>query len=224
MVKNCSILDRYKPRERLIADGVKSLSDDDLLAIILGKGTVNENVFDLSKRLFRGFNKDNFMSCLRVEDLKNSCNIGTVQACQIIATLELGKRLYSNDYAGKRIQSSAEAYEIVKNMQYLHKEHLRGLYINSRHKLIHDEVISIGSLDANIIHPREVFRPAVEYGAFAIILAHNHPSGDETPSAADLEVTEKLKKIGDLIQIPLIDHLVIGDRKYSSICQPTVIQ
>jgi len=102
-------------------------------------------------------------------------------------------------------------------MQYLKKEHVRALYLNSRYKIIHNEIISIGSLDANIVHPREVFRPAIEYGAYAIILAHNHPSGSPSPSSADIEITAKIRKAGDLIQIPLLEHLVIGENAYSRI-------
>jgi len=206
-----------KPREKLKQYGPKALEDDELLAIILAKGNRRENVFQLSKRLLKGFAREGLLNGQKIADVQEEFGIGFVQACQIIASFELGKRFYANEPPGQRIQSMEEAYNIVKNMQYLHKEYLRGLYINSRHKLIHDEIITIGSLDSNIIHPREVFRPAIEYGAYAVILAHNHPSGESNPSPTDIETTQKLQKIGELIQIPLLDHIVVGKEAYTSI-------
>jgi DNA repair protein RadC len=107
--------------------------------------------------------------------------------------------------------------KVRKNMEQLSKEHLRGLYLNTHFKLIHDEVISIGTINANIVHPREVFKPAIEYGAAAVIVAHNHPSGVVKPSDADIEVTKQLAAVGSVIGIPLIDHVIIGRGKYASI-------
>jgi DNA repair protein RadC len=108
-------------------------------------------------------------------------------------------------------------------MQYLKKEYLRGLYINSRFRIIHDEIISIGSLDSNVLHPREIYRPAIEYGAYAIILAHNHPSGDCKPSQSDINVSKKLQEIGNLLQIPLMDHLIVGENSYTSLKRAKLI-
>jgi DNA repair protein RadC len=206
-----------KPREKLCASGPSALEDYELVSIILSRGNKNEDVFSLSRRLLGGFIKDEFIHEKKVENLQKTFSIGHVQACQLIACFELGKRFFGKNNSNRIIQSADEAYETVKNMQYLQKEHLRGLYLNSRNKIIHDEVITIGSLDANIVHPREIFRPAIEYGANTIILAHNHPSGDCRPSAADIEVNSKLQEIGSLLQIPLVDHLVIGWNNYSSL-------
>jgi len=108
-------------------------------------------------------------------------------------------------------------FDYVADMRALGKEHLRGLYLNNHYKVIHDEVISIGTLDANIVHPREVFRPALEYAASAVILVHNHPSGECTPSGADIAITEQLIKAGSLIGIELIDHIVVTKERFASI-------
>jgi DNA repair protein RadC len=189
-----------KPREKLAELGPASLEDYELVSILLSRGNRSENVFAISKRLLKGFVKDDFVHEKNVAALQTDFKIGFVQACQLIACFELGKRFFAKNSSNRIVQSAAEAYEL-----------------NSRHKVIHDEVISIGSLDANIIHPREIFRPAIEYGAYAIILAHNHPSGDYSPSNADLEVTKKLREIGDLMQIPIIDHLIIGNNNYTSL-------
>ncbi len=206
-----------KPREKLCELGPSALEDHELLSIILARGTKKENIFQTCKRLLAGFARDDLIQEKNVPEMSRSLKIGFVQTCQLVACFELGRRFFGQNIANKRLQSADEAYVYVKNMQYLQKEHLRGIYINSRHRVIHDEVITIGSLDANIIHPREVFRPAIEHGAYAIILAHNHPSGDPQPSAADIAVTKKLQETGELIQIPLIDHLVIGNNSYTSI-------
>lgn len=115
------------------------------------------------------------------------------------------------------LKNSDQAFAILKDMKNLKKEHLRGLFINSRYFLIHDEVISMGTLNTNIVHPREIFRPAIEHNAYAIILAHNHPSGECTPSQKDLEMTAKIDEAGKILQIPILDHLIIAENGYFSL-------
>ncbi len=117
----------------------------------------------------------------------------------------------------KYIREAKDAYQYLQAMKFLKKEHFHGLYLDSRNKLVYDEVISIGSLTANIIHPREVFRPAIEHSAAAVIVAHNHPSGDPHPSEHDLRVTARLKSVGELLNIPLLDHLIIADEGFVSL-------
>lgn len=114
-------------------------------------------------------------------------------------------------------RNAEQVYQYVKNMEYLQKEHVLGLYLDSRYKLIYEETISIGSLNTNTLHPREIFKPAIEHNAYAIILVHNHPSGDPTPSTEDLITTQKLTKAAELLQIPLLDHLIIAKNGYRSI-------
>lgn len=205
------------PREKMAQNGPADLENHELLSIILGRGTTKEDVFTISKRIFTGFDYQAIFHQQNIKELQKELNIGFVQACQLSASVELGKRFFKQPNDQKQIRSINDAYEIFKPMQYLKKEHVRALYLNSRYKIIHNEIISIGSLDANIVHPREVFRPAIEYGAFALILAHNHPSGSPRPSSADIEITTKIRKAGDMLQLPLIEHLVIGENAYSRI-------
>lgn len=115
------------------------------------------------------------------------------------------------------IRTAKDAFNYLKDMRELPKEHLRGLYLNSRYRLVHDEVISIGTLTSNIIHPREVFRPALEYSAVAVILAHNHPSGSTKPSKEDIEITEQLIGAGKILGVDLLDHIIITKNKFASI-------
>lgn len=132
---------------------------------------------------------------------------------------EYGEKSIINQTKGRpiTIRTPKQAYEYLKDMRELSKEHLRGLYLNSRHVVIHDEVISIGSLTANIVHPREVFKPAIEYSAVAVIIAHNHPSGTIKPTKSDIEITKQLLKAGKILGIDLIDHIIIGKNKFISI-------
>ncbi len=205
-----------QPREKISLHGPKSLDDHELLALLLGRGNRNENIFTLSRRIFSNFDREEIINQKSLTDLRKSLKIGTVQTAQIMACVELGRRFFSEKPSIKQIRSTDDLFEIVSNMKYLKKEYLRGLYLNTRYKIIHDEIISIGSLDANILHPRDIFRPAIEYNAYAVIMAHNHPSGDFSPSRSDIETTKIISQIGDLLQIPLLDHLIVGSEGYYS--------
>ncbi len=205
-----------QPREKIAKYGPKSLDDHELLALLLGRGNKNENIFTLSRRIFGNFDREEILHQQSLQTLQSSLKIGPVQTAQIMACVELGKRFFGQKTSFKQIRSTEDVYEIVKNMKYLKKEYLRGLYLNTRYKIIHDEIISIGSLDANILHPRDIFRPAIEYNAYAIIIAHNHPSGDALPSQSDISTTKILRQVGDLLQIPLLDHLIVGSDSYYS--------
>ncbi len=206
-----------KPREKLASKGIKELEDHELLAIILSKGTKRENVFDLSKRLLKKFDHEELIQIKTLQDFQKSFEINHIHACQLMACIELGQRFFQKTGSKIIIRTAEDAYQIFKNMENLKKEYLRGLYLNSRYQLIHDEIIAIGTLNKNLVHPREVFKPALEYSAYAIILAHNHPSGDKNPSTEDKIVTKKLTEMGEMLQIPILDHLIIGENGYSSL-------
>jgi DNA repair protein RadC len=140
------------------------------------------------------------------------------KATQIIACAELGRRFFQKSTDGPQtIRTAKDVYDYLYDMRSLPKEHLRGIYLNTHHRIIHDEVISIGTINGNLIHPREVFKPAIEHGAAAVILAHNHPSGVVTPSQADLDITNHIIEVGKIIGIPLVDHVVIGKDSFISI-------
>ncbi len=210
--------DNEKPREKLVKNGPSSLSSHELLAIILSPGTKKEEVLTMSRRIFKEYGEKSIVFETNVKKLKKALDIPTAKACKIVACFELGRRFF-HKRKGKQIfiRSARDAAKYLQDMRELEKEHLRGLYLNSRNCLLHDELISIGSLTASIIHPREVFRPALEYSATSIILAHNHPSGISKPSKADIEITKQLVEAGKNLGINLIDHIILSKNKFISI-------
>lgn len=200
-----------KPREKLAIQGPSELEDHELFSIMLGKGNKKENVFEQAKRILKGFDHEELIHLKNIEQFQKNFKVGFVQACTLMAAFEIGRRFFAKNIPAIVLRTADQVFEHAKNMKYLKKEYVRGLYLNTRYRLIHDEIITIGSLDANIVHPREIFRPAIEYGAYCVILTHNHPSQDPTPSEQDIEITQQLRKVGNLLQIPLLDHLIIGD-------------
>ena len=210
--------DDEKPREKLIKGGVSVLSSAELLAVILGTGTKKEEVFSMSNRLLREYGEKGIAHQKDPKIIEKELKIPIVKACQIVACFELGRRFYQKKPGGSiALRTAAQAYAYLKDMGYLNKEQFRGLYLNSHYQLIHDEVISIGTLDAAIVQPREVFRPALEYSAAADIIAHNHPSGVLKATKADVEITNKLIEAGRILDIEVLDHLIIGKNKFASI-------
>lgn len=207
-----------KPREKLLTNGAGSLSSAELLAIVLGVGTKREEVFSMSLRILREYGEKGIAYQKNPEAIQKDLNVPIAKACQIVACFELGKRFYQKKPGGSiTIRNAKQAFSHLKEMSRLSKEQIRGLYLNSHYQLIHDEVISIGTLDAAILQPREVFKPALEYGAAAIIIAHNHPSGVLKATKADAEITDKLIKASKILDIELLDHLIIANDKFISI-------
>ena len=208
-----------KPREKLIKNGPEDLDAAELLAIILKAGTKKEEILQMSYRIFKEYGEKSIINQRNPKDLVQNLDIPMDKACQIIACFELGKRFFKKETKGGpiTIRTAKQAFEYLSDMRNLNKEHFRGLYLNSRHKLIYDEVISIGTLTANVIHPREVFKPALLYSAVAIIVAHNHPSGSLKPTKSDIDVTKALQASGKILGIDLLDHIIIGKNKFKSI-------
>ena len=210
--------DEEKPREKLLENGPGSLSSAELLAVVLGVGTKKEEVFSMSSRLLREYGEKGIAYQKNPAIIEKDLGIPLVKACQIVACFELGRRFYQKKPGGSiTIRTAKQAYEYLKDMGNLNKEQFRGLYLNTHYQLIHDEVISIGTLDAAIVQPREVFRPALEYSAAAIVIAHNHPSGVLKATKADAEITDKLIEAGKILDIEVLDHLIIGKNKFASI-------
>ena len=210
-------LDR-KPREKLIKQGPESLSVQELLAVILNVRSKNEDVLTMSHRIIREYGEKSIIAEKNVDKLCLDLNIPVIKACQIIACGEIGRRFYEKNKLGFTvIRNARDVYEYLVDMRNLPKEHLRGLYLNSHNRIIHDEVISIGTINTNIIHPREVFRPGIEYTSAAVVLAHNHPSGVCTPSAQDIEVTNQIIQAGKVLGINVLDHVVITKDSFMSI-------
>ncbi len=207
-----------KPREKLSKYGPSALSVAELVAVVLATGTKKEDVMSMASRIIRDYGERTLSSQSDAALLARELNVPLVKALQIVACAELGRRFYDRREHGLEIiRTAKDVFNYLKDLRSLPKEHLRGLYVNTHHRLIHDEVISIGTINSNLIHPREVFKPAIEYGAAAVILAHNHPSGIITPSAADIEITRRVVEAGKIIGIPLVDHVIIGKNKFVSI-------
>jgi len=209
-----------KPREKLLRYGSSGLSSAELIAVLWGVGTKREELMTMAKRVLHEYGDRAIIHERDATKLAVALDIPETKACQLVACFELGRRGFAvRNGRPHYVRTSQQAYEYIKDMGASKKEQLRGLYLNSQFEVMRDEVISVGSLTANIVHPREVFQPAVEHGAVAVIVAHNHPSGSTEPTADDIEVTRQLLAAGKILAIELIDHLVVTSSGYQSILE-----
>ncbi|MFC5591141.1 DNA repair protein RadC [Sporosarcina soli] len=217
MIRDVHIADR--PRERLMAQGAGSLSNQELIAILLRTGTKEESVLILANRLLTSFDKIQDLKDATIEELVAVKGIGKAKAVQILAAVEIGKRLYRKNTLEKytiRSPEDAAAY-LMTDMTSLSQEHFVVLFLNVKNEVLHKQTVFIGSLNSSIVHPREIFREAVKRSAASIVVAHNHPSGNPSPSPEDIEVTKRLIEAGLIMGIELLDHLIIGDHKFISL-------
>lgn len=212
------IPENERPRERMLKYGAESLSNIELLAILLRTGSPNESVIQLAHSVMSRLETLQGFYDISLEELTNIRGIGPAKAIQIKAGLELGKRVLKQMPQAKySIHSPADAANyIIDDIKFLKQEHFIILLLDTKNQVISKETISIGTLNSSIVHPREVFKPAIKKSISAIILAHNHPSGDPTPSREDIEITKRLIKAGEILGIDVLDHIVIGDSKYIS--------
>jgi len=208
-----------RPRERLIKEGPSSLSTQELLAIVLRTGTKNESVLQISNQLLHKFDGLRLLMNASIEEISNINGIGEAKATQLLAAFELGKRINRLQFEERFVIKSPEdcAKFMMDEMRFLEQEHFICLYLNTKNQIIARETIFKGSLNASIVHPREVFKEAFRRSASSIICLHNHPSGDPTPSREDIEVTKRLVECGKIIGIELLDHIIIGEHKYISL-------
>lgn len=214
-----------RPREKLIKHGPDVLKNSELLAIILNTGCRGLNVLELSSMIIKDYGNKAVALEKNVARLMQTLNLPQVKACQIVATFELGRRFFLEDKGRiPTIKGPEDVFKHLSEMKKLQKEHFRGLYLNTRNRLIHDEIISMGTLNLSLIQPREVFRPAIEYSAAALILAHNHPSGDPEPSEDDIKVTRQIAEVGKLMEIDVLDHVIIGEERFVSLKERGVIE
>lgn len=218
------IPEQKQPREKLIEQGPDVLKNAELVAILLNTGYRGESVAELASRILQEYGSKAIIKQRNVNRLMDDLGLPPVKACQIIACFELGRRFFMED-TGKMptVRSSEDVYNYTKEIGKFSKEQFRGLYLNARNKLIHDEVISIGTLTANLVHPREVFQPAIEFLAAAIILVHNHPSGDPEPSKDDIIVTRQLIEVSKIMGFEILDHIVVGKERYVSMKDRKII-
>ena len=208
--------DSSKPRERFLKQGSESLSDAELLAIILEKGMCPGGVLKMSNDLISRFGLKDLFNCSIIE-LQRVRGIGPTKAMQILSIAELNKRYEQCKNPVIKIKSSKDVYEYFRHkLKDEKQENFHVLLLDTQNQIICDHLITRGILNASIIHPREIFKPAIRDSAFRIILVHNHPSGDPSPSEEDLEVTKKLMEVGEQIDIKVLDHVIVGKRKYWS--------
>jgi len=215
VIREIASVDR--PREKLMARGGGALTDEELLAAVLGSGCGAGGVLEVARRIKESVGLEGLCgaTATRVQEVKG---LGPARACRLAAAVELGRRLFQPPEESPQLVTGPEAaFGLVKDLGTKKREHFVALYLNARNALIKVETISIGSLNASLVHPREVFHPAVRDLAANVILAHNHPSGDVTPSQEDIELTRRLVKAGELLGIEVLDHLVIGGRRYTSL-------
>lgn len=207
-----------RPREKLTAEGPEVLTLQELLAIVLLTGTTKEDVGEMSRRLIKEYGEKSIMSERNPERLARELDIPLVKACQIVAVGELGRRYYDRSQSGfPVIRNAKDVYDYLSDMRNLSKEHIRCLYLNSHNRIIRDELVSMGTVSANLVHPREVFQPAIECKAVAIVMAHNHPSGEVTPSDDDVKITRQLVQAGKILGIRLLDHVIITKDAFASV-------
>jgi len=202
-----------RPRERLIKHGAQVLSNAELIAIIIGTGSKRESAISLAQRLIMEDRGLKFIVDSSVEKLASIKGIGIAKAVKLKAAVELGRRMMlSTGSDSFTITSPEDVINLMMDeMRYLTKEHFKVIMLNVKNKVIAIETISIGSLNTSIVHPREVFKAAIERSSSSIILVHNHPSGDPTPSREDIEVTKRLVEGGNILGIKVLDHVIIGD-------------
>jgi len=205
-----------RPRERFLRQGASVLSEAELLAVILQKGTKEENVIDMSNRLIAKYGIDK-LSDLSLVELQEIKGIGPAKAMQIKAVFEFNKRYSLPSKAGKPITCAKDVYEYAcGRILDKNKEQFMILHLDSKNRVIKDEIVSIGTLNASLIHPREVFKSAIKESVNSIILVHNHPSGDPSPSSEDEAITRRLVDAGKLLDITVLDHVIVGDEKWWS--------
>ncbi len=216
MIKDMPLDER--PRERLAHYGAGALSNEELIAILFRTGSAEKSVIDVAKSLVYSLAEIGELGDKTLTELADFHGVGIAKASTVLAALELGKRVLDAPVAKTRIATPYDAFMFLKNdLAGLKQETLVALYLDIKGNLIAKRTVFIGGLNQSMVHPREVFKYAVKYSAFQIILAHNHPSGDTRPSYEDIEVTKTFVKIGEMMQIKITDHLVITADDYVSI-------
>ena len=203
--------DEDRPREKLMKQGAGALSESELIAILLRTGTVGANAIDVARELLLRSQSLTALSRCNARELAEIKGIGLAKALQLAAAFELGKRLAQETPSRGKLDTPDLVYDLLgQEMRMLSKESLRAVLLDTRLRLLRIEEIALGTISECIAHPREVFRPALVHSAFAVILAHNHPSGDPAPSAADIQMSRRMADAARVLQIRLLDHIIIG--------------
>lgn len=204
-----------RPREKLARYGPGKMLESELLAILLGTGVRGSGVLDVSKNILKKF-PQGALAQATVEDLSETFGLGEAKACEIVACFELGRRILKDKKANLYL-SPQDVWESLRDIRDSKKEHFVVFYLDTNHQEIMREIISVGILNANLVHPREVFEPAVKHVAAQIIIAHNHPSGSTQPSNEDIDVTKRLADAGKLLGIEVLDHVIVTRHNFFSL-------
>ncbi|EGO64412.1 RadC family protein [Acetonema longum] len=214
-----------RPRERLLSFGPQSLSSAELLAILIRTGTPQESALRIAEKMLKQYDGVSGLSGVTPQELSRMKGVGAAKAVSIIAALEIGKRLSTaTPHDRPVIRHPGDAADLLMpRLRYETKEHFIAILLSTKNHVLATPTVSIGSLNASVAHPRELFREVINYAAAAVIVAHNHPSGDPSPSKEDIALTRKLVEIGQLIEIPVLDHVIIGDGKYVSMKEKGII-
>lgn len=208
-----------RPREKMLYQGKESLSNAELLAILLRSGTREKSALELAGDII-SMNDEGILHLedCSMEEMTKVKGMGTAKACQVLAAIELGKRVATHPRKERAtIESPSDIAKLfMEKMRYYKKEHFCTLLLNSKGKILGEVEISIGDLNSSMVHPREVFLQAVRRSAAAVVLIHNHPSGDPTPSKDDIDITKRLMESARILGINILDHIIIGDGVYFS--------
>jgi DNA repair protein RadC len=205
----CDLHPVERPRERLLRSGARPLSDEELLAVLLRTGYAGRGVLELSRELLSRF-PSGALGRVPVLELSRMKGVGPSRACALAAALELGRRWAEPaERPAAVLDSPRRVFEELDGVRDRRKEHFIAFYLDACSALVHRETVSIGTLTASLVHPREVFGPAISHGAAGVVVAHNHPSGSLLPSAEDRETTRRLGQAGAILGIPLIDHVLV---------------
>lgn len=208
-----------RPRERMLAYGANALSHAELLAILLRTGTKSHSALHLAQHILLKYGHLKNLVDVSVDELTKIKGIGQAKAIQLLAGIELGRRISKSrlgDVVTVKSPRDAAMY-LMEDLRHLKKENFVCLFLNTKNHIIAQETLSVGTLNASLVHPREVFRAAIRSSSASIICAHNHPSGDPTPSSEDITITRRLVEAGTLLGIEVLDHIIIGDNRYVSL-------
>ena len=216
LIKDIPTSDR--PRERLVKYGAKNISNEELISIILKTGTKDKSVKELSNIILNKYSNITNLKDLEINNIMEIKGIGKVKAIELIAAIELGRRVYFDKSIDEvKIKSSMDIYnyfnDLLKNSK---QEQFYAVYLDTKKRVISKKLLYIGTINKSVVHPREIFKMAYLVSASFIICVHNHPSGDPTPSNEDIVLTTNLKEIGKLNNIPVLDHIIVGNNSYYS--------
>lgn len=206
-----------KPREKALKNGLESLSDTELLALIIESGSKQYSAFDLAMQILSMCGSMQRLPELSLAQLTSLSGIKKVKALRILAGIEMAKRMQLEGEVTTCIKGAKDVFHYLENrLIYEKQEHFIAIYLDAKHHIIREKVLFLGSLDVSLVHPREVYKEALHMSASCIVVAHNHPSGDPTPSKADIEITHILSETGKIMQIPILDHIILGKKCFFS--------